>query len=141
MKKPYFNSLGELEDMSREAERELLKADTGKGTGQSDSPCVSISEELDFVSPEEWFEPLDFSEGHVETECQKVAWGVYLATRSGCGEEALAYLTINGSQPFLELCREQIFPRFDRAKSPQLPQGPFSGLFLSEGGDCCDDQD
>ena len=65
-------------------------------------------------------------------------WAVYLATRSGYGEAALAYLTINGQDAFIERCRTELLPHFDQTSSPLLPSGSLIGPFRLESED---DQD
>ena len=103
-----------------------------------DETNTPISDDLDVISAADWFDTPEHTQGELEKACQCVGWAVYLATRSGYGEAALAYLTINGQDAFIERCRTDLLPHFNQTRSPRLPSGALIGPFRLESED---DQD
>ncbi|HJB40530.1 MAG TPA: hypothetical protein H9943_09065 [Candidatus Ruthenibacterium avium] len=59
-------------------------------------------EERDMIPAAEYFTPLQDADHLIEKKHLQVGWAMYLATRSGYGEAALAYLTMNGSDAFIK---------------------------------------
>lgn len=86
-------------------------------------------EERDMIPAAEYFTPLQDADHLIEKKHLQVGWAMYLATRSGYGEAALAYLTMNGSDAFIEQCRTEVLPHFNQASSPLLPSGNCIGPF------------
>ena len=101
---------------------------------QLTQPDISTSNDWAPIFSSEWCSLLSCGEDNPERECLKVGWAVYLATRSGYGEAALAYLTINGSDAFIERCCAELLPHFNQISSPLLPSGRLIGPFRF-GGD------
>ena len=137
--KDYLEMLEELEKLDQLVVQEnnppedrVAKADPFNETD------IPSSDDLDSIPIADWFDAPEHTQEELEKACQCVGWAVYLATRSGYGEAALAYLTINGRGAFIERCRTGLLPHFNQACSPLLPSGALIGPFRLESED---DQD
>ena len=126
----YLEMLKEIEELGQLATRENDPSeDRVAKEPPFDETDTPVSDDLDSIPIADWFDAPEHTQEELEKACQCVGWAVYLATRSGYGEAALAYLTINGQDAFIERCRTELLPHFDQTSSPLLPSGSLIGPF------------
>lgn len=136
----YQQQLAELEELARETTNLLDDIVTEEDYSVIE-PDISDLDDRDPIPDEEWFSPVSYTADRPDQETLAISWGVYLATRSGYGEAALAYLTMNGGAAFIKRCRTELLPHFNQVTSPLIPSGKLIGPFWLEGEVNSDDCD
>ncbi len=135
----YLKMLKEIEELGQHVTQENdPPEDRVAKVSLFSETSTPVSDDLDPIPVADWFDAPAHTQEELEKACQCVGWAVYLATRSGYGEAAMAYLTINGQNAFIEQCRNELLPHFDQTSSPLLPSGSLIGPFRLESED---DQD
>ena len=135
----YFEMLKEIEELGQlTAQENDPPEDRVTKEPSFEETDTLVSDDLDSIPVADWYDAPEHTQEELEKACQRVGWAVYLATRSGYGEAALAYLTINGQDAFIERCRTDLLPHFNQTRSPRLPSGALIGPFRLESED---DQD
>lgn len=128
------NELAALEEVANKMQNFFDEIDAKEEWSVSEPDISDLEdfeewEERDMIPAAEYFTPLQDADHLIEKKHLQVGWAMYLATRSGYGEAALAYLTMNGSDAFIEQCRTEVLPHFNQASSPLLSSGNCIGPF------------